>query len=358
MARRKPNLVLLRSQAISGSRQAQRLLGEWYLNRRGRPRDIREAALWLSRASKSGDPGAKKVLRDRLRIAARHEGTDHLEFIRIAAEEEVGQAQRLLGKKYLYGRCLPRDIQKAATWLDRAALNRDRGAQELRRETFQRAARYGGSSDLEFVRVFAERGEALAQWILGKSYLEGSSAKGNYRLAERWLQRAADQGHADALYRLGMMCLDGLGMRLDRQMAIRRITTAAKQGSSDAQCYIVRMYFVNSDTLCDRTDALEWLERVFQRCAKFHDAKSCRLLEESKMWLLRAANRNDARVKCIVGRMYLLGIGMRRDRAVALKWLREASEQGNAEATRLLALNSIGGPTSSTAPGSTATAHT
>lgn len=358
MARRKPNLMLLRRQAISGSRQAQRLLGEWYLNRRGRPRDVREAAVWLSRASKSGDPGAKEILRERLRIAARHEGSGHLDFIRIAAAEEVGQAQRLLGKKFLYGRGLPRDVPNAATWLARAVSNRDRGARELIEEKFREAVQNGGSGALELVRVFAERGMAHAQSILGMSYLEGSSVKRNYWKAERWLQRAADQGHADALYHLGMMCLDGLGMRRDRQMAIRRITMAAKHGSSDAQCYLVRMYLVNSDTLCDRTDTLEWLERIFQRCAKFHDAKSCRLLEESAMWLRRVANHNDARAKCIVGRMYLLGIGMCRDRAVALKWLREASEQGHAEAARLLALNSIGGSTSSSSPGSTATAHT
>lgn len=359
MARRKPNLVLLRRQAISGSRRAQRSLGEWYLNRRGHPRDIREAVLWLSRASNSGDRGAKDALQEILGSAARHNRRCNLGLIRTAAEEGVGLAQRLLGKKYLYGRGCPRDLREAAVWLSRASNRGDRAAKELIREKLQGAARHGRSGDLEFVRVFAEKGVAQAQYVVGMSYLVGSSGeKRDYRLARQWLQCAADQDHTHALYRLGMMCLDGVDTRRDRQTAIMWITRAARQGSADADCELVRMYFDHCDTLCDRSLALECLERASLRCGNFQDTRSCTLLEEFAGWLLQVAKADNARAKFIVGRIYFHGIGVAPSRTTALMHFRRAAELGHAEAARLLALNSSGGSTSANPPSSTSTADT
>ena len=185
MATKKAKLRLLHRQASAGSTQAQRLLGEKYLNGKGVPRDIRKAAMLLSRAANRGDRRAKDILREKLRIAARHTAPVHLEFIRIAADEHVGQAQRLLGKKYLYGKGLPRDVRKAVHWLALAASNGDRGARDLIREKFLRVTQYGGSRDLAFVRVFAENGMAQAQCLLGESYLAGSGVNRDYRLAEQ-----------------------------------------------------------------------------------------------------------------------------------------------------------------------------
>ncbi len=350
MATKRPNLAKVRRQAHGGSPRAQRLLGKRYLTGKGVPRDARKAVKLLSSAAKRGDRGAKEVLRKKLRSADRHESPANLKFIRIAAEEGVRQAQRLLGEKHLSGRGLPRDARRAAEWLRSAAKLGDRAAKEIIRKNLQGIARHDGSGDLEFVRVLAETGIAQAQYALGMSYLVG----GDDWAAEEWFHRAADQGCADALYRLGTMSLDCQ----DRQPAIERITIAAKRGSVKAQRHLVRMHFVDGDPLCARTLALECLELALVRGANYHDTNSRKLLEESAKWLLRAANNHDARAQCIVGRMRLLGIGLRRNMSIALNWLRRAAEQGHAEAARLLALNAVGGSTSSNSPGSTGTAHT
>lgn len=350
MATKRPNLAKVRRQAHGGSPRAQRLLGKRYLTGKGVPRDVRKAVKWLWSAAKRGDRGAQEILREKLRSADRHESPANLKFIRIAAEEGVWQAQRLLGEKHLSGRGLPRDARRAAKWLRSAAKLGDRAAKEIIRENLQGIARHDGSGDLEFVRILAETGIAHAQYALGMSHL----AERDYWAAEEWFQRAADQGCADALYRLGTMRLDCH----DRQPAIERITIAAKRGSIEAQRHLVRMHFVGEDPHCDQTLALECLELALVRGANYHDTNSRKLLEESAKWLLQAANNNDARAQYIVGRMHLLGIGIRRNRTIAQKWLRRAAEQGHAEAARLLALNAVGGSTSSNSPGSTGSSHT
>ena len=274
----------------------------------------------------------------------------NLAKVRRQAHGGSPRAQRLLGKRYLTGKGVPRDARKAVKLLSSAAKRGDRGAREIIRKNLQGIARHDGSGDLEFVRVLAETGIAYAQYALGMSHL----AARDYWAAEEWFQCAADQGCANALYRLGTMRLDCH----DRQPAIERITIAAKRGSVEAQRHLVRMHFVDGDPLCDQTLALECLEIARVRAANYHDTNSRRLLEASAKWLLRAANNNDARAQYIVGRMRLLGTGLRRNWTIAQQWLRRSAEQGHAEAARLLALNAVGGSTSSNSPGSTGTAHT
>ena len=346
------DLECIRKQANLGSPQAQRLLGERYLNGTGLQRDLRLAAKWLGRAAMRHDSRAEELLRRQLQHAAHQDGPSHLEFIRAAAIEGVVRAQRLLGERYLNGTGLQRDLRLAARWLGRAAMRHDSRAEELLRRQLQHAAHQDGPSHLEFIRVAAREGVGQAQCVLGERFLAGK----DYRSAERWLRRAAKGGHSNAIYHLGRMYLFGLGMRRNRRVALEFITAAAEHECIDAQHHIVRMHIDAKDMLCNQPLALKWLERATHFGANYHDTKSIELLRESASWLVSAAKCNDMKAQHIVGKMYLCGIGIPYNRETALEWFRRAAKQGSAESARLLALNSGDGPSSSGPPGSTATA--
>ena len=111
------------------------MLGEMYYLGRGVERDYRQAEVWLSRAAKQNVPGAeellqrdgafrlrrKKLMLKHVNLAAGLGSPGDLEFLRRAAEEDMGEAQQLLGQLYLCGNGVPRDCRKAAMWLSRAA---------------------------------------------------------------------------------------------------------------------------------------------------------------------------------------------------------------------------------------------
>ena len=346
------DLECIRRQANLGYPQAQRLLGERYLNGTGVQRDLRLAAKWLGRAAMRHDSGAEELLRRQLQHAARQARPSDLEFIRAAATEGVGQAQRLLGERYLNGTGIQRDLRLAAKWLGRAAMRHDPGAEELLRRQLQHAARQARPSDLEFIRVAAREGVGQAQCVLGEMFLAGK----DYRSAERWLCRAAKGGHSNAIYHLGRMHLFGLGMRRNRRVALEFITAAAEHECVDAQHHLVRMHIDAEDMHCNQPLALKWLERATHFGANYHDKKSIELLRESANWLVSIARYNDVKAQYIVGRMYLSGIGVPYNRESALEWFRRAAKQGSIESARLLSLNSGDGPSSSGPPSSTSTA--
>ena len=58
---------------------------------------------------------------------------------------------------------------------------------------------------VKFQRLYAEQGDADAQFNLGQMYREGLEVAQNYKEAVKWYRLSAEQGHAGAQCNLGMM---------------------------------------------------------------------------------------------------------------------------------------------------------
>src|SRR5271156_6027703 len=80
-------------------------------------------------------------------------------------------------------------------------------------------------------RQQAERGDALAQYVVGLNYLLGDQAVSqDYAEAAKWLGKAANQGLSRAQYMLGGMYADGLGVPQDVVRAHMWFILSAAQG--------------------------------------------------------------------------------------------------------------------------------
>lgn len=60
-----------------------------------------------------------------------------------------------------------------------------------------------------------ERGDAEAQYILGKKYYEGDGVPQDYDRAADLLRTSAEAGDAAAQYTYGYMCCYGIGVPVD-----------------------------------------------------------------------------------------------------------------------------------------------
>jgi hypothetical protein len=87
---------------------------------------------------------------------------------------------------------------------------------------------------LRFYRPAAERGDAGAQFNLGRLYSQGRGAAPDFAQALAWFRKAAEQGHAEAQVRLADMLAKGLGGPKNAALAIKWYRAAAAQGDSDA----------------------------------------------------------------------------------------------------------------------------
>ena len=98
------------------------------------------------------------------------------------------------------------------------------------------------ASAREVLAPIAAAGNARAQLVLGKIYLDGQGVEFNGMIAARWFRRAAEQGDAEAQGRLGVLYARGRGVRQDYREAAKWLEVAAKQGNIDAQQCLAGLY--------------------------------------------------------------------------------------------------------------------
>ena len=98
-----------------------------------------------------------------------------VEYLIDSANQNNTVAKYLLGKLFLKGEHIPKNVDYALRWLEEAV----------------------------------EDGNPYAEYLLGKTLLKGEDTKQDAERAEDLLRRSADQGNRYAAYTLGKALLDG-----------------------------------------------------------------------------------------------------------------------------------------------------
>jgi len=105
---------------------------------------------------------------------------------------------------------------------------------------------FTGSSygqDFDEIKLFAEKGNANAQFLLGIYYFNGDGVPENDAEAVKWFRLAAEQGDVDAQYNLGIMYNNGQGVPENKAEAVNWYRLAAEQGNAPAQYFLGSMYY-------------------------------------------------------------------------------------------------------------------
>lgn len=155
---------------------------------------------------------------------------------------------------------------------------------------------------LEMLLPLAQRGDAVAQEILGFMYARGEGIPPDETAAFNWFALAADAGRAEAQVQLGRIYRDGTGVPQDGKTALYWFGRAAQQGSPDAMNAAGEIYLGRHDVGVDYAAALEWF---------FH-----------------AAEHGSAQAMFNIGTRYALGQGVARDEIEAFKWFELATKEG------------------------------
>lgn len=155
---------------------------------------------------------------------------------------------------------------------------------------------------LEMLLPLAQRGDPVAQEILGFMYARGEGIPGDAIAAFNWFALAADAGRTEAQFQLGRIYRDGAGVPQDGKTALYWFGRAAQQGSPDAMNAAGEIYLGRYDVSADYAAALEWF---------FH-----------------AAEHGSAQAMFNIGTRYALGQGMARDEIEAFKWFELATKEG------------------------------
>jgi len=121
---------------------------------------------------------------------------------------------------------------------------------------------HGGnhSAALEKFTPLADKGDAVAQFYLGKIYMQGLGAKPDPDKAISWTRKAAKQKNTEAENFLGFLYYYGLGAPQSYAEAMSWYRKAAEAGNAKAQSSL-GMMFVNGEGVAqDLVQAYKWLK--------------------------------------------------------------------------------------------------
>lgn len=106
----------------------------------------------------------------------------------------------------------------------------------------------------------AENGNAVAQFYMGKIYMQGIGSRPDYNKALLWARKAAQQRNSDAEHFIGFMHYYGMGVSQSYKEAMSWYRKAADSGNVKAQSSL-GMMFVNAEgTPQDLVQAYKWLK--------------------------------------------------------------------------------------------------
>ena len=173
------------------------------------------------------------------------------------------------------------------------------------KEGYEALARKDYVTAMKEYRPLAERGNAEAQYRVGRMYEFGQGVPQDKAKGIAWVRKAAEQNHADAQQELGVVYATGDGVKQDDVQAVEWFRKAATQGDATAQYNLGLLYAKGQGVQKDYAEAITW-------------------------WRKAAAQGNaDAQFK--LGVVYHTGQGVAKDEVLALANATIAARNGDKE---------------------------
>jgi len=107
-------------------------------------------------------------------------------------------------------------------------------------------------------RPLAERGDAEAQYRIGRMYEFGNGYPQDKAQGIAWIRKAAAQGHVDAEQELGVVYATGDGAKQDNAQAVAWFRKAAEHGDAMAQYNLGLLYARGQGVATDYAQSFDW----------------------------------------------------------------------------------------------------
>ena len=234
-----------------------------------------------------------------------------VEYLTKSAKQGYTVAKYMLGKLYLRGEDVPKQMLHALHWLESAV-----------------------KDDNQY-----------AEYLLGKVLLKGEDVERDAERAERLLRRSAEQDNKYTAYTLGKAYLDGDNLAQNIDEAVRLLNLSASKGFAPAQFILGKLLYKGEVIPKDIKKAAEWLDRAAAQKNPYaaYLAGKIYLTEDEvknnqkaiRSFKIAAENGNDY-AEYQLGKIYLYGKNVPRDTDTAMYYLQLAAEHGNQYAAQLL----------------------
>ncbi|MCC8115295.1 MAG: toll/interleukin-1 receptor domain-containing protein [Bacteroidales bacterium] len=195
----------------------------------------------------------------------------------------------------------------------------------------------------------ADRGDAKAQYFLGKYYQNGVVLPKDLTKAIRYLTLSANQGFTEAEFSLGYKYHKGIGVAKNLQNAILYYKRAADKGFMNAQVNLGFIYETGGEGIEDLSQAVTYYAKAAAQGSALAQSNlgSCYELGKgvgidygkAAEYYQKAAAQGDARAMCNLGVFYFYGQGVPKDVKKGIECYQKSAEKGDTVAQTNLGIN-------------------
>ena len=115
----------------------------------------------------------------------------------------------------------------------------------------------------QFFKMEADKGDAEAQFWVGRCYANGEGVAKNYMFAAEWYTKSANQDYFKAQHNLALLYYGGNGVKQDYSKALELVRKAEdNHGHPMSQNMIGTMYYYGQGVTKDYVKAKEWFSKA------------------------------------------------------------------------------------------------
>ena len=222
---------ILQGLSDQGFIEAKILLATLKFNGAGVEKDEASAVRLLEEAADAGNQDAiwrlGWLLLERKELSRFTNDKSALTLIEHAANNDIGDAQLMLGNIYREGILVPRNYELSVYWFDKAA----------------------NQNIVEAIHS------------LGVAYYNGWGVKKSYEKAVHFLSISSQEGFTRSTFNLATMYRDGKGVNRDAEKAHQLFMLAAQDGNIAAMTQLSQDYFNGDGTERNVWEGTKWLYR-------------------------------------------------------------------------------------------------
>lgn len=268
-------------------------------------KNYKKARYWLKKRAKNGHADSQYYFAKTYRygLGTKEQTTLARKWFTKAAKQGHADAQYELGIQFQKGIGAQKNRKIAIKWLNKSAKQGNKKAKRL-------LAKYSPSKPKlspaeQFMKTnirLARKGNASAQFKLGKAYRDGKKTKVNLKKSYYWFKKAAKQNHTDAQYNLALIYITG--------------NAAAKKDIQKAKEWLTKAANKNHKPSNKKLNELAVIAQNEQRELKFQA-------------VVDEANNGNAAQQFDLGMRYLLGYQVAIDKQQAFYWINKAAAKNH-----------------------------
>ena len=113
-------------------------------------------------------------------------------------------------------------------------------------------------SEFESLHIKAEKGDADAQFNLGRCYYDGLGVTQDKAEALKWTEKAAAQGIPEAQMMVGLSYWLGMDVKMDETNGVKWFKKAAEQGEPGGFFYLGAAYYLGKGVGQNYVESYKW----------------------------------------------------------------------------------------------------